>query len=42
VLKARNKSKDKVAAIAADDGSDRDDAICLLSNAADDDDIYKS
>jgi len=27
VLKARKKSKVKVAAIAADDGSDRDDAI---------------
>jgi len=42
VLKARNKSKDKMAAIAADDGSDSDDAICLVGNAADDDDIFKS
>jgi len=42
VLKARNKSKDKVAAIAADDGSDSDDAICLVGNAADSDDISKS
>jgi len=41
-LKARNKSKDKVVAIAADDGSDSDDAICLLGNAADSDDISKS
>jgi len=42
VLKARNKSKDKVAAIATDDGSDSDDAICLFGNAADSDDISKS
>ena len=42
VLKARNNSKDKVAAIAADDGSDCDDAICLVGNAADSDDIAKS
>jgi len=42
VLKAKNKSNDKVAAIAADDGSDSDDAICLFGNAADDDDISKS
>jgi len=42
VLKARNKSKDKVAAIAADDGSDSDDAIRLVGNAADNDDISRS
>ena len=42
MLKARNNSKDKVAAIAADDGSDSDDAICLVGNAADSDDIAKS
>jgi len=42
VRKARNKSKDKVAAIAAEDGSDSDDAICFVGNAADNDDIVKS
>jgi len=42
VLNARNKSKEKVAAIAADDGSDSDDAICLVGNADDNDDISKS
>ena len=31
-----------MAAIAADDGSDSDDAICLVGNAADSDDISKS
>jgi len=31
-----------VAAIAADDGSDSDDAICLVGNAADTDDISKT
>ena len=33
---------DKVAAIAADDGSDSDDAICLVGNADRSDDISKS
>ena len=42
VLKAINKSKDKVAAILADDGSESDHAICLVGNAADIDDISKS
>ena len=42
VLKARNKSKDKVAAIAAVDGSVSDDAVCLVGNAADSEDISKS
>jgi len=42
VLKAKRQRKDKVAAIAADDGSDSDDAICLVGNAADSDDISKS
>jgi len=39
VLKAGNRSKDNVAAIAGDEGSDSDDAICLVGNAADNDDI---
>jgi len=42
VLKARNESRDRVAAIAADDGSDGDDAICLVCDANDDGDIAKS
>jgi len=42
VLNARNRSKDKVAAIAADDGSDSDDAVCHVGNAADNNDISKS
>jgi len=41
-LKAKNQRQDKVAAITADDGSDSDDAICLVGNAADTDDISKS
>jgi len=40
-LKAKKQRQDKVAAIAADDGSDSDDAICLVGNAADTDDISK-
>jgi len=42
VLKLRNKSKEKVAAIAADDGRDSEDAICLVGNAADSEGISKS
>jgi len=42
VLSARNKNKDKEAVLAADDGSDSDDAICLFGNAADNVDICKS
>jgi len=42
VLKAKRHSKDKVAAIAAEDGRDSDDAICLVDNAADNDDFSKS
>jgi len=38
-LKAKKQRQDKVAAIAADDGSDSDEAICLVGNAADTDDI---
>jgi len=41
-LKAKKQRQDKVAAIAADDNSDSDDAICLVGNAADSDDISKS
>jgi len=41
-LKAKKQRQDKVAAIAADDGGDSDDAICLVGNAADSDDISKS
>jgi len=41
-LKAKKQRQDKVAAIAADDGSDSEDAICLVGNAADTDDISKS
>jgi len=41
-LTAEKQRQDKVAAIAADDGSDSDEAICLVSNAADTDDISKS
>jgi len=41
-LNAKKQSQDKVAAIAADDGSDSDDAICLVGNSADTDDISKS
>jgi len=41
-LKAKNKRQDKVVATAAEDGSDSDDAICLVGNAADRDDISKS
>jgi len=39
VVKANRKSKDKVTAIAAEDGSDINDVICLISNAADNYDI---
>jgi len=42
VLKASNKSKYKVAAIAAPNGSESDDAICLVDIAADDDEMSKS
>jgi len=42
VLEARNKGKDKMDAIVADDRSDSDDAICLVVNAAHNDEIYKS
>ena len=42
VLKAKNKNTDKVAATAADDGTDSADAIYLVGNAADSDDITKS
>jgi len=41
-LKAKRQRQDKVAAIAADDGNDSDDAICVVGNAADSDDISKS
>jgi len=41
-LKAKKQRQDKVAAIAADNGSDSDDAICLVINADDNDDISKS
>jgi len=41
-LKVKTQRQDKVAAIAADDGSDSDDAIFLVGNAADRDDISKS
>jgi len=41
-LKAKKQRQDKVAAIAADDGSDSDDAICLVGNSADTDDISES
>jgi len=41
-LKAKKQRQDKVTAIAAEDGSDSDDAICLVGNAADTDDISKS
>jgi len=41
-LKAKKQRQDKVAAIAADDGSDSDDAICPVGNAADSDDISHS
>ena len=41
-LKAKKQNQDKVAAIAADDDSDSDDAICLVGNAADTDDISES
>jgi len=41
-LKAKKKRQSKVVAIAADDGSDSYDAICLVGNAADTDDISKS
>jgi len=41
-LKAKKQRQDKVAAIAADDGSDSDDAICLVGSADDNDDISKS
>ena len=42
VKAAKKQRQDKVAAIAAEDGSDSDDAICLVGNAADTDDIFKS
>jgi len=41
-LKAKKQRQDKVAAIAADDGSDSDDAICLVGNASDSDDTSES
>jgi len=41
-LKAKKQRQDKVAAIAAEYSSDSDDAICLVGNAADRDDISKS
>ena len=41
-LKAKKKRQDEVVATAAEDCSDSDDAICLLGNAADRDDISKS
>jgi len=41
-LKAKKQRQDKVAAIGADDGSDSDDAICLVGSAADNNDISKS
>jgi len=41
-LKAKKQRQDKVAAIAADDGSDSDDAFCLVGKADDNDDISKS
>jgi len=40
-LRAMKQRQDKVAAIVADDGSDSDDAICLVGNADDNDDISK-
>ena len=40
-LRAKKQRQDKVAAIAADDGSDSNDAICLVGNAADTDDNSK-
>ena len=42
VLEDRNKGKDKLAAIVADDRSDSDDAICLVGNAYHNDENYKS
>jgi len=42
VLKAKTPSGDRVAVIAADYGSDSDDAICLVGNASDNDDISRS
>jgi len=41
-LKAEKQRQDRVAAIAADDGSDSDEAIWLVGNSADSDDISKS
>jgi len=41
-LNAKKQRQDNVAAIAADDGSDSDDAICLMGNAAVIDDNSKS
>ena len=41
-FKAKKPRQDKVAAIEADDGCDSEDAICLVGNAADTDDISKS
>jgi len=41
-LKAKKQRQHKVAAIAADDGGNSNDAICLVGNAADSDDISKS
>ena len=41
-LKAKKQRQDEVAAIAADDGSDSDDAIWLVGNADDSDDISRS
>jgi len=41
-LKAKKQRQDKTAAIAADDGSDSDDAICLVGNSAEINDISKT
>jgi len=41
-LKAKKQRQVKVAAIAADDSRDSDDAICLVGNAATSDDVSKS
>jgi len=41
-LKAKKQRQDKVVTIAADDGSDIDDAICLVGSVADRDDISRS
>jgi len=41
-LKAKKQRQYKVAAIPADDGSDSDDAFCLVGSVADSDDVSKS